>query len=125
MSDTNAEWLLDEMLRRTGLRVRPRLDGSHVVYLGSADMNKPELLELEPYVCLLRVGLRGKLRERKHPARTLGKAILELNGIDPRVSRGEIQGKRTMRYDLAELNLQKHAKYLGQGLAVSVTPNCF
>ena len=60
-----------------------------------------------------RVG--NSLRHRKRRARTLGKLILEMNGIERRVSRGKIQGERTMRYDLAVLDLGKHAKYLRMG----------
>lgn len=112
-TESNASWLLDAMLKTTGLRVRQRADGQSYVYLCTKDLYNPKLVALETRVKavapkqLKRID-RGKLRR----PRELAKLILELNGIEPRLDTGIVEGKHTVRYELGLCDLQRHGAYL-------------
>lgn len=110
----NATWLLDEMLKRTGLRVLKRPGGQTSVYLLTADLENPALLELEealwaaaPLACTRRLYSKPQSR-----AKSVANAILQFNNLKPELSRCQHAKRRTMRYEIGQLDLEKHAKYL-------------
>lgn len=113
----NAEWLLAELYRRTGLRTsRWRRDqGGRHVYLISEDLRNPAILELEEAVKASASAAQCKrlYAEPKNRTRSLASLIWALNGVKPEIRDCVVDNKHQTKYVLGPLKLESSFSALG------------